>query len=289
MKDPPKSVLLIGLGNPLMGDEGIGWHVAERLRMDPRLPPYLESIAGGTDLLRYAPLFEKYRHVVLVDALLDENAPGHVRFVDGPLSGFDSRQGHAHSLSALQAIELLQLLTPSLSAVHITLALVGIASASIAAELSAPLAAALPGITGAILNKCAQLPETPAQPAHAPPPFQICGACKQAWPTWEDFVVDPAIRLLGFQAVIANADLNLLIFEHRCGSSVSILARRLRHLLPVQEAERPSAMLFGTSDCHGHCRFLANLEMCDSPCVNAHDRRLILMINQMRKSSLTVG
>lgn len=289
MTDPAKSVLLIGLGNPLMGDEGIGWHVAECLRRDPRLPPYVESIAGGTDLLRFAPLFERCRHVVLVDALLVEDAPGRVQFVDGPLTGFDSRQGHAHSLSALQAIELLQLLTPSLSAVRFTLALIGIASASMSAALSAPLAAALPGITDAILGKCITPPETPTQPAHAPPPFQICGACKQAWPTWEGFVLDPAIRLLGFQAVIANADLNLLIFEHRCGSSVSILARRLRHLLPGQEAERPSTTLFGTSECHGHCRFLANLEMCDSPCVNAHDRRLILMINRMRESALRWG
>lgn len=289
MTDPAKSVLLIGLGNPLMGDEGIGWHVAERLRMDSRLPSYLESIAGGTDLLRFAPLIEKCRHVVLVDALLDEDRPARVQFVEGPLAGFDSRQGHAHSLSTLQAIELLQLLTPSLSAVRFTLALIGIASASMSAALSAPLAAALPGITDAILGKCIMSPETPAQPAHALPPFQICGACKQAWPTWEGFVRDPAIRLLGFQAVIANADLNLLVFEHRCGSSVSILARRLRHLLPGREGARPSTTLFGASECHGHCRFLTNLEMCDLPCVNAHDRKLILMINQMRNSALSRG
>lgn len=283
MTDPAKPVLLIGLGNPLMGDEGIGWHVAERLRMDSRLPSYLESIAGGTDLLRFAPLIEKCRHVVLVDALLDEDRPGRVQFVEGPLAGFDSRQGHAHSLSALQAIELLRLLTPSLSAVRFTLALVGIASASMSAALSAPLAAALPGITDAILGKCILTPETPAQPAHTPPPFQICGACKQEWPTWEGFVLDPAIRLLGFQAVIANADLNLLVFEHRCGSSVSILARRLRHLLPGQEGERPFTTLFGTGECHEHCRFLTNLEMCDSPCVNARDRRLILLFQSMKR------
>jgi hydrogenase maturation protease len=274
MTDAPKTVLLVGLGNPLMGDEGIGWHIVERLKENPRLPAHVEAVAGGTDLLRFASLMEKCRHVILVDALLDERWPARIEFVQGSFADLDSRQGHAHSLSALQTIELLQLLTPALSSVCFTLALVGIASASVGTELSGPLAAALPGIVDTILGKCPP-----------PPAFQTCGACKWAWPTWESFVLDPAVRMLGFQAVIANPDLNLLVFEHRCGSSISILARRLRHMLPHEDGEPPSATLFGTKQCHGHCRFLADLEMCDSPCLNAHDRKLILLVHEMKKDA----
>lgn len=114
-------------------------------------------------------------------------------------------------------------------------------------------------------------------------PFQVCGACRRTWPNWDAFVRDPAVRLLGLQALITKPEFNLLVFEHRCGSSISILARRIRHLLPRHEAERPAELLYGTEICHGHCRFLSDLEACENPCVNARDRRLILMVQQIKK------
>lgn len=112
--------------------------------------------------------------------------------------------------------------------------------------------------------------------------FQTCGACKHGWPTWESFVRDPALRLLGLQAVIANPDINLLVFEHRCGSSISILSRRLRHLLPEPGPDEPSVRLLGTDQCNGHCLKLEDLEQCDAPCSNARDRRLIQLVQRMR-------
>ena len=73
-----KPVAVIGLGNPLMGDDGIGWHVAERLAADPRLPDGVEAIQGGTDLLRCAARIEGRRRVIVVDAVRDDAAPGTV-------------------------------------------------------------------------------------------------------------------------------------------------------------------------------------------------------------------
>ncbi len=112
--------------------------------------------------------------------------------------------------------------------------------------------------------------------------FQTCGSCKHAWPTWESFVLDPAVHLLGLQAVPANPDFNVLVFEHRCGSSVSILTPRLRHLLPEPEPGEPAARLLGTGQCRGHCVRLEDLEQCDAQCSSARDRRLILLLQRMR-------
>ena len=117
-------------------------------------------------------------------------------------------------------------------------------------------------------------------------PFQICGKCKRAWSTWDRFVVDPAVRLLGLQAVITNPDINLLVFEHRCGSTVSILSRRLRHLLPEPEPDDPPARLLGTDQCRGHCLRLEDLEACDAPCSNARDRQLILLVQRKKKEAV---
>ncbi len=151
MKASP--VLLIGLGNPLMGDEGIGWHLAERLREDPRLPANVEVICGGTDLLRCTNQLEGRRHVILVDALLDHGRPGEVVVTRDCFEDFAARQGHAHSLSALQAVELLRAVTPGLEAVRFTLAAIRIAKASVRSELSAALAAEIPQILDRLLDQ----------------------------------------------------------------------------------------------------------------------------------------
>jgi hypothetical protein len=117
----------------------------------------------------------------------------------------------------------------------------------------------------------------------APGPFQTCGSCRRAWPAWDRFVLDPAVRLLGLQSEIANPDFNLLVFEHECGSSISILCRRLRHLLPDPEPGGTPALLMGTDQCRGHCLRLGDLEACDAPCSNARDRQLILFLLRMNK------
>jgi hypothetical protein len=116
-------------------------------------------------------------------------------------------------------------------------------------------------------------------------PFQICGSCKGAWASWEDFVVDPAVRLLGLQADVAHPDVNLLVFEHGCGSSISILSRRLRYLLPEPKPGDPRARLLGTEQCGGHCLRLGDMEACDRPCRNARDRELIRLVQRMRNGN----
>jgi hypothetical protein len=120
-------------------------------------------------------------------------------------------------------------------------------------------------------------------------PFQVCGSCGRAWPTWERFVLDPAVRLLGLQSDIANTDVNLLVFEHGCGSSISIFSRRLRHLLPEPEPGGPTSRLLGSSQCRGHCLHLEDLEACDAPCANARDRELILLVQRMKKGESGLG
>ena len=117
-------------------------------------------------------------------------------------------------------------------------------------------------------------------------PFQICGSCRRAWPTWDRFVLDPAVRLLGLQSDISNPEINLLVFEHACGSSISILSRRLRHLLPEPEPGVPRARLLGADQCRGHCLRLEDLEACDAPCSNARDRELILLVQRMKKGGI---
>ena len=113
--------------------------------------------------------------------------------------------------------------------------------------------------------------------------FRTCGSCGQAWPSWEAFVCDPDVRLLGLQAILKLPDANLLVFEHCCGSSVSVLASRFRQFLPDSQDFSGRSSLRGTDQCSGHCLHLENLQQCDQPCINARDRRLILRLLEMKR------
>ena len=117
----------------------------------------------------------------------------------------------------------------------------------------------------------------------SPPAFKTCGSCRFTWTNWRSFVFDPAVRLIGLQAIPGMPDANLLVFEHRCGSSVSVLTSKLRHLLGAEQETGERSLLYGTDTCSGHCRVLEDLSSCDKPCVNARDRRLAILIADTKK------
>lgn len=142
-----KPLLAIGLGNPLMGDDGIGWRVAERLAAHPRLPANAEAICGGTDLLRCAAQIQGRRRVILVDALQDGAQPGTVSIVGE--DAVDLRQANAHHLSAGQAMQLLRLTMP----VCFTLLGVSVPSARMSFELSPAVAARMNAILDRVIEE----------------------------------------------------------------------------------------------------------------------------------------
>lgn len=72
---PPGTTVVIGLGNPLMGDDGLGLAALERLR-DRGLPTDVELVDGGTWGLSLLPVIESATRVLLIDAIDTGGAPG---------------------------------------------------------------------------------------------------------------------------------------------------------------------------------------------------------------------
>jgi hydrogenase maturation protease len=68
--------LLLGLGNPLMGDDGIGLAALAQLLAQHELPPEVEVMDGGTWGMNLLPVIESHRQVVLLDAINTGAAPG---------------------------------------------------------------------------------------------------------------------------------------------------------------------------------------------------------------------
>lgn len=69
------STLILGLGNPLRGDDGIGPRFIEELNHHG-LPKGVAAIDGGTGGLDLLPILERWEHVVIVDAADMGQGPG---------------------------------------------------------------------------------------------------------------------------------------------------------------------------------------------------------------------
>ena len=74
--------LVLGIGNLLIGDEGVGCKTVEELARRYQLPPEVECIDGGTAGFELLPMLEGRDHVILIDALRDEREPGTVIMVE---------------------------------------------------------------------------------------------------------------------------------------------------------------------------------------------------------------
>ena len=75
-----KPILILGLGNPLQGDDGVGCRVAQELQ-ERALPDGVEVMDGGTPGVGLLNLFEGRQRVIIVDAAEMNKSPGElVRF-----------------------------------------------------------------------------------------------------------------------------------------------------------------------------------------------------------------
>lgn len=150
-----KPVLVLGLGNPLMSDDGVGVRVARMLAGDPRVTRRADVLAGGTDLLRYMDEFLGRRRVILVDAAESAGPPGEVQVVED-LPGSGESQS-AHALSAAASLRLLRRVMPDLRETAFTWVLVGIRGTDVHPELSPEIASTLPQVA-AVVSSWVRMP-----------------------------------------------------------------------------------------------------------------------------------
>lgn len=70
-------ILVLGIGNVLMGDEGVGVHVVRQMAEMP-LPDDVRCLDGGTGSFLLLEPMQRARRVILIDATVDGNPPGTV-------------------------------------------------------------------------------------------------------------------------------------------------------------------------------------------------------------------
>jgi len=89
-------VLVVGLGNLLMRDDGVGVHAAQRLAADP--PPGAGVVDAGTAVWHLMSLLQGVTRLLAIDAMCAGGAPGSIYVVRIDEVRASPRPFSAHSL-----------------------------------------------------------------------------------------------------------------------------------------------------------------------------------------------
>jgi len=146
--------IVVGLGNPILGDDGVGWRVAGKVKeqLTPDLPAVVDCLSlGGISLMEHLIGYER---ALLIDAVSSEGAIGSIlvlKLKDMPnYSAYHITSAHDTSLQ--NAIDLGRSMGAKLPD---EITVVGIATHHIydfSEELSPPVAEAVPRAVEIVLG-----------------------------------------------------------------------------------------------------------------------------------------
>ncbi len=107
MSHKEQKILILGIGNYLMGDEGVGVHTALQLQVLD-LPDYVEVVDGGTGGFHLLEYFENHEHVILIDATLGGDKPGQIRLIKPRFAKDFPRAMSTHDIGLKDMVSALQ-------------------------------------------------------------------------------------------------------------------------------------------------------------------------------------
>jgi hydrogenase maturation protease len=107
IRDQYNHILILGVGNLIMSDEGIGVHVAHRM-MEMELPPNVHVVEGGTDGFGLMNVIQEADRMILIDAVRGGGEPGSIYRFDIEDCPADANifKTSVHQISILEVIHL---------------------------------------------------------------------------------------------------------------------------------------------------------------------------------------
>lgn len=144
--------LVIGVGSPLMGDDGLGLAALEALRAGWTFEPEIELMDGGTWGMNLLPFIESSARVLILDAIRAGRAPGSfVRLEGDEIPRFFATKLSPHQIDLKEVLALAELRGTFPEQVIV----VGLEPAVIemSASLSDAVRAGLPGLIAHVLGQ----------------------------------------------------------------------------------------------------------------------------------------
>ena len=149
-------MLVIGVGNDLRGDDGVGLELARRLAARPR-PSAVTVVAHLGDVVSMIELWRDSRAVIIVDAMCSGARPGAILRLDASSApiAWPRRGISSHAIGPAETIEL----SRALGTLPARVIVYGIEGAGFAAgtALSAPVSRALDRLGSAVCAEALRL------------------------------------------------------------------------------------------------------------------------------------
>jgi len=137
------NILVMGVGNLLMGDEGVGVHAVRRLE-EQAWPPNVRLVDGGTGGFHLLAHFGECALLILIDATLDGREPGTVSVIEPKYARDYPKSLSAHDIGLKDLVESAALLR---TLPHVVLVTVSVASLQpMELTLSPAVEASLPDV-----------------------------------------------------------------------------------------------------------------------------------------------
>jgi len=106
--DKSNKILVLGIGNYLMGDEGVGVHIVQKMeKMD--LPDYVEVLDGGTGGFFLMNVFDDYGKVIFLDATMDGKKGGTIALLKPKFAADFPKVLSVHDVGLKDMVEALYL------------------------------------------------------------------------------------------------------------------------------------------------------------------------------------
>ena len=146
--NPKQPTIVLGIGNLLLGDEGIGVH-AVRALMCENWPSGIEIMEIGTALLDALPALSEAGRVVVIDAMKAEGNPGTIY-----RTSLDDCSG-VRNIASMHGFDLARVMALAGRREVPPVTIFGVEPASLAwsMDLSGPVAAALPPLLDVVRDE----------------------------------------------------------------------------------------------------------------------------------------
>ena len=112
--------------------------------------------------------------------------------------------------------------------------------------------------------------------------FKKCSACGFVWSDRNDFLGDPDIALIGYQAYFKHLTAGLFLFNHECKGTLAIYAMVFADLY---DGPIFTERMTDEPECSGNCFHESDLRPCPNQCECAFVREIIQKINNWPKRS----
>jgi len=103
-------MVIIGIGNVLQKDDGLGVYAASYIYENYTFSPKVQVINGGVEGIHLFNVLEENNHVIVLDCLQLDDTPASIYAIPAKeISGYGLNNGGAHEIGIIQCMDMMEL------------------------------------------------------------------------------------------------------------------------------------------------------------------------------------